>query len=80
MRSGNAAYPTSRRLEWFGLPTVGDVFGVGKHGDRVDYSVQIPPVGLDLVGSPDSGETIAERLGAIVAAAMGYEPEDLPWD
>jgi polyketide synthase 13 len=30
--------------------------------------------------SPDSGETIAERLGAIVAAAMGYEPEDLPWE
>lgn len=30
--------------------------------------------------SPDSGETIAERLGTIVAAAMGYEPEDLPWE
>jgi polyketide synthase 13 len=30
--------------------------------------------------SPDSGETIADRLGAIVAAAMGYEPEDLPWE
>ncbi|WAC94581.1 polyketide synthase Pks13 [Mycobacterium sp. Aquia_213] len=30
--------------------------------------------------SPESGETIAERLGAIVAAAMGYEPEDLPWE
>ncbi|HTY31479.1 polyketide synthase Pks13 [Mycobacterium sp.] len=30
--------------------------------------------------SPDSGETIAERLGAIVGAAMGYEPEDLPWE
>jgi polyketide synthase 13 len=30
--------------------------------------------------SPDSGETITERLGAIVAAAMGYEPEDLPWE
>ena len=30
--------------------------------------------------TPDSGETIAERLGAIVAAAMGYEPEDLPWE
>ena len=30
--------------------------------------------------SPDSGETIAERLGMIVAAAMGYEPEDLPWE
>ena len=28
--------------------------------------------------SPDSGETIGERLGAIVGAAMGYEPEDLP--
>ncbi|WP_454561449.1 polyketide synthase Pks13 [Mycobacterium haemophilum] len=30
--------------------------------------------------SPDSGETISQRLGAIVAAAMGYEPEDLPWE
>ncbi len=30
--------------------------------------------------SPESGETIAERLGTIVAAAMGYEPEDLPWE
>ncbi|WP_264916327.1 acyltransferase domain-containing protein, partial [Mycobacterium kiyosense] len=30
--------------------------------------------------SPESGETIAERLGAIVGAAMGYEPEDLPWE
>ena len=30
--------------------------------------------------SPDSGETIAERLGAIVGAAMGYEFEDLPWE
>ena len=30
--------------------------------------------------SPDSSETIAERLGAIVGAAMGYEPEDLPWE
>ncbi|AGL29284.1 polyketide synthase [Mycobacterium tuberculosis CAS/NITR204] len=30
--------------------------------------------------SPDSGETIAERLGLIVGSAMGYEPEDLPWE
>ncbi len=30
--------------------------------------------------SPESGETIAERLGTIVASAMGYEPEDLPWE
>lgn len=30
--------------------------------------------------TPDSGETIAERLGAIVGAAMGYDPEDLPWE
>jgi hypothetical protein len=59
---------------------VGDVFDVGKQGDHVDYSVQIPPVGVDLVRSTDSGETIAERLAAIVAAAMGYEPEDLPRD
>ncbi|OBA57667.1 polyketide synthase [Mycobacterium sp. 1100029.7] len=30
--------------------------------------------------SADSGEPVAERLGMIVAAAMGYEPEDLPWE
>jgi len=30
--------------------------------------------------SPDSGETIGERLGTIVGTAMGYEPEDLPWE
>ncbi|WP_199254470.1 polyketide synthase Pks13 [Mycolicibacterium mengxianglii] len=30
--------------------------------------------------SPDSGESIANRLGAIVGGAMGYEPEDLPWE
>ena len=30
--------------------------------------------------SPESGETIRDRLGAIVGGAMGYEPEDLPWE
>jgi polyketide synthase 13 len=30
--------------------------------------------------SPDSGESIHDRLGTIVGAAMGYEPEDLPWE
>ncbi len=30
--------------------------------------------------TPESGEAIGERLGAIVGAAMGYEPEDLPWE
>ena len=30
--------------------------------------------------SADSGETIGQRLGAIVGGAMGYEPEDLPWE
>jgi polyketide synthase 13 len=30
--------------------------------------------------SPDSGETIHDRLGKIVGTAMGYEPEDLPWE
>jgi polyketide synthase 13 len=28
--------------------------------------------------SPDSGETIGDRLASIVSMAMGYEPEDLP--
>jgi polyketide synthase 13 len=30
--------------------------------------------------SPDTGETVRDRLGAIVGGAMGYEPEDLPWE
>jgi len=30
--------------------------------------------------SPESGEPISQRLGAIVGGAMGYEPEDLPWE
>ncbi|MCV7258928.1 polyketide synthase Pks13 [Mycobacterium shimoidei] len=30
--------------------------------------------------SPDSGETVRERLATIVSMAMGYEPEDLPWE
>ena len=30
--------------------------------------------------SPASGETIAQRLGTIVGSAMGYEPQDLPWE
>src|ERR1700731_4769248 len=30
--------------------------------------------------SPDSGETVGQRLATIVAGAMGYEPEDLPWE
>ncbi|MCV7106401.1 non-ribosomal peptide synthetase, partial [Mycolicibacterium chitae] len=28
--------------------------------------------------SPDSGESVGDRLAAIVGGAMGYEPEDLP--
>ncbi|HZQ30837.1 MAG TPA: polyketide synthase Pks13, partial [Mycobacterium sp.] len=30
--------------------------------------------------SPDTGETVGQRLATIVAGAMGYEPEDLPWE
>jgi polyketide synthase 13 len=30
--------------------------------------------------SRDSGETVGQRLSTIVASAMGYEPEDLPWE
>src|ERR1700723_2072179 len=28
----------------------------------------------------DSGETVGDRLASIVSMAMGYEPEDLPWE
>src|ERR1700738_4474692 len=30
--------------------------------------------------SPDSPESVGQRLATIVAGAMGYEPEDLPWE
>jgi polyketide synthase 13 len=30
--------------------------------------------------SPDTTETVHDRLAAIVGGAMGYEPEDLPWE
>ncbi|BBZ09378.1 polyketide synthase PKS13 [Mycolicibacterium doricum] len=30
--------------------------------------------------SPASGEAVRDRLGLIVGSAMGYEPEDLPWE
>ena len=30
--------------------------------------------------SPDSGESVGDRLASIVGGAMGYEPEDLPWE
>ena len=30
--------------------------------------------------SPDSGESVHDRLATIVGGAMGYEPEDLPWE
>ncbi|WP_059014274.1 polyketide synthase Pks13 [Mycobacterium sp. M26] len=30
--------------------------------------------------SPDTGETVHDRLSLIVGSAMGYEPEDLPWE
>jgi polyketide synthase 13 len=30
--------------------------------------------------SPDAGETVRDRLASIVSMAMGYEPEDLPWE
>ena len=30
--------------------------------------------------SAESGETVHDRLSTIVGSAMGYEPEDLPWE
>ena len=46
-----------------------------------DYLTQGANLGAGFAKwAPDSGETISERLGAIVGGAMGYEPEDLPWE
>ncbi len=30
--------------------------------------------------SPDTAESVGDRLASIVGGAMGYEPEDLPWE
>ncbi len=46
-----------------------------------DHLAQGANLGADFAKwSPDSGETVGQRLATIVASAMGYEPEDLPWE
>jgi polyketide synthase 13 len=46
-----------------------------------DHLTQGANLGADFAKwSPDSGETVGQRLATIVASAMGYEPEDLPWE
>ena len=46
-----------------------------------DYLTQGAGVGAGFrKWSPDTGETVGQRLATIVSAAMGYEPEDLPWE
>jgi polyketide synthase 13 len=46
-----------------------------------DYLTQGANLGAGFAKwTPDTGETISARLGAIVGGAMGYEPEDLPWE
>jgi polyketide synthase 13 len=48
--------------------------------DTVTDSLTARQVGALARWSPDSGETVRDRLAAIVSMAMGYEPEDLPWE
>src|SRR6202035_475557 len=48
--------------------------------DGVTDSLTARQVGALARWTPDSGETIRDRLAAIVSMAMGYEPEDLPWE
>ena len=48
--------------------------------DAVTDSLTARQVGALARWSPDSGETVRDRLAAIVSMAMGYEPEDLPWE
>ncbi|BBY23885.1 polyketide synthase Pks13 [Mycobacterium stomatepiae] len=62
------AAPVGETLEEDGAETLGD-----------SLTTRYMPAGFTK-WSPESGETIAERLGAIVAAAMGYDVEDLPWE
>jgi len=49
-------------------------------GGTVTDSLTARQVGGLARWSPDSGETVADRLAGIVSMAMGYEPEDLPWE
>jgi polyketide synthase 13 len=49
-------------------------------GGTVSDSLTARQVGGLARWSPDSGETVADRLASIVSMAMGYEPEDLPWE
>jgi len=48
--------------------------------DTVTDSLTARQVGALARWSPDSGETVRDRLASIVSMAMGYEPEDLPWE
>ena len=48
--------------------------------DAVTDSLMARQLGAISRWTPDSGETIHDRLAAIVSMAMGYEPEDLPWE
>jgi polyketide synthase 13 len=48
--------------------------------DAVTDSLTARQVGALARWSPDSGETVRDRLASIVSMAMGYEPEDLPWE
>ena len=48
--------------------------------DVVTDSLTARQLGAISRWTPDSGETIRDRLSAIVSMAMGYEPEDLPWE
>jgi polyketide synthase 13 len=48
--------------------------------DAVTDSLTARQVGALARWSPDSGETVHDRLASIVSMAMGYEPEDLPWE
>ncbi len=46
-----------------------------------DYLTQGANLGAGFAKwSPDTGEAVHDRLAAIVGGAMGYEPEDLPWE
>ena len=48
--------------------------------DAVTDSLTARQLGALARWSPDSGETVRDRLAGIVSMAMGYEPEDLPWE
>jgi polyketide synthase 13 len=63
-----------------GVPATDSPPPAAPDADTVHDSLTARQLGAMGRWSPDSGETVHDRLASIVSMAMGYEPEDLPWE